>query len=512
MNQHKRIGIPLNHTDYLALLSGLITPLAFAPFHFSPVIFLSLVVLFRSWRYASPIRAFCRGFLFGLGMFGIGTYWIYISIHDFGGAGYIASSGLSLMFFSFFALFPAMVGLLSGLCFKTSPIITSVLICPTAWTLMEWFRSLILNGFPWMQVGYTQLDSPLATFIPLVGAYGVNWLVAAIASVLLIVCSVPRWKKLVLIGIVCSIFITGWLFKEFQWTYSIGDPIKATLLQGNISQDQKWLPAQKRRTLELYKALTLEHLDSKIVIWPETAVPFFFHQAKEMFFLPLKRETLQHEIDLVFGVPVQEKSGARYYNALITLGKVDGIYKKRHLVPFGEYVPWQPFTGFIANLLNIPLANFVAGNDRQSLMWAAGYPFAASICYEDGFGDTSLMGLPEAAYLVNVTNDGWFGNSFASYQHLHMARMRSLETGRYMLRATNTGITAVISPSGIVVKSAPRSKTTALTAEITPMGGSTPYIIYGDKPVIIGLFILLGCGLLICFITGPKHGRKNNIL
>ena len=489
----------LNRHDYFALLSGLIMPLAFAPFHFSPVIFLSLAVLFLSWQWVSPTRAFFRGFLFGLGMFGVGTYWIYISIHDFGGAGIIAAGGLSLLFFSMFALFPATAGMVVGLCFKKSPKITAMVIYPAAWTLLEWFRSLIMNGFPWMQAGYTQLDSWLAGFIPLTGAYGTSWLVTTIAGILVIVVSIPRWKKLVPIGFVCSIFATAWLLKQIEWTHPIGEPFKATLIQGNVSQDLKWLPEQKSKTLGLYKALTREHLDSKIIIWPETAVPVFFHRLEEAFFLPLKREMLQNGSNLVFGIPVQEPSGTRYYNALITLGEADGIYKKRRLVPFGEYVPFQPLTGFIADLLQIPLSNFIAGNDQQSPMRAAGYPFAASICYEDIFGNLSLMGLPEAAYLVNATNDAWFGNSIAPYQHLHMARMRSLETGRYMLRATNTGITAVISPKGKVVKSGPLFKTTALTADISPRGGSTPYIVIGDKPVIVGLFILLGCGLVACF-------------
>ena len=206
----------------------------------------------------------------------------------------------------------------------------------------------------------------------------------------------------------------------------------------------------------------------------------------------LASEVRDHQTDILFGIPVKEKLSGQYYNAIASLGDTSGIYRKRHLVPFGEYLPLQPVSGFIADLVEIPMSDFSAGEVDQLLLTAAGYPLAASICYEDAFGHESLIGLPEAAYLVNVTNDAWFGDSAASHQHLEMARMRALETGRYMLRATNTGMTAIISPSGNIVRAAPAFKRTSISANIIPMTGSTPYILYGDWLIFTVLLALLG--------------------
>ncbi|MDD1628162.1 MAG: apolipoprotein N-acyltransferase, partial [Methylococcaceae bacterium] len=184
------------------------------------------------------------------------------------------------------------------------------------------------------------------------------------------------------------------------------------------------------------------------------------------------------------------------YNAVMTLGKETGMYRKKHLLPFGEYLPWQPVSGFILNSLSIKLGNFTPGGIDQPLLKAGGYHFITSICYEDAFGDAGLTGLPDAAYLVNVTNDGWFGNSIEPHQHLQIARMRAMETGRFLLRSTNTGVTAIVAPDGRIISQAPLFKATVLTDRITPMGGMTPYAKLGDKPVIIALIILLFCTII----------------
>lgn len=484
-------SVPALWLDSLALLGGLMTPLAFAPFDFSLLIFLSLFCLFYSWLGATPKRAALRGFLFGLGQFGVGTSWIYISIHTYGGAGIIVAGALTCLFVVILALFTASVGFIACFLFKQAPIVSLTTIYPAIWTLIEWCRSWVLNGFPWLQVGYTQLDSALAGFIPIGGIYGESWLVCLIAGLLVMLILNSRWKKLIPVALICLITLIGGYLKQTEWTHPLGKPIKATLLQGNIPQDLKWLPEQRMNTLNLYLELTRKHWDSQIVIWPETAAPAFYHQLEKQFFLPLKQEAVRNRSDLVIGVPLWNQSGDRYYNAMVTLGAEDGFYKKRHLVPFGEYLPLKPVSTFIANQLAIPLSDFSAGTDQQTQMRAAGYPFVASICYEDIYGDESLVGLPKGAYLINVTNDAWFGDSIAPHQHLQMARMRALETGRYMLRATNTGVTAVISPSGKVIRSAPLFQVTTITEDFTPMGGSTPYIAYGDKPFIAGFFIIL---------------------
>jgi apolipoprotein N-acyltransferase len=288
---------------------------------------------------------------------------------------------------------------------------------------------------------------------------------------------------------------TGGLLRNQTWTHEIGLPIRVSMIQGNIAQDQKWRPENKINTLLKYKRMTEEHWDSNVIIWPETAIPAYLDQVEENFLAPLANEAKRHNTDLIISVPVQDTAPLKNFNAVITRGKEQGIYRKSHLLPFGEYQPLQPLSGFVLDMIHIRLGNFTPGAENQPLLKAGGYPFITLICYEDVFGDLSIRGLPEAAFLVNVTNDGWFGNSLEPQQHLQMARMRAMETGRFLLRATNTGMTAMVSPKGEIINQAPLFQETALTGAITPMGGMTPYANLGDKPV-IGVMVILLLGLL----------------
>ncbi len=253
------------------------------------------------------------------------------------------------------------------------------------------------------------------------------------------------------------------------------------------------------RILERYVELTEDHWDAKVIVWPETAVPAFYHQLADTFFARLTEAAKLHESSLLVGVPVGDADGGpQYYNGLVSIGgDRPAAYRKRHLVPFGEFLPLKPVLGFILDILQIPLSDFSAGDARQPLLQAGGWPLMATVCYEDAFGNEGRVGLPEAAYLVNVSNDAWFGDSIAPHQHLQMARMRALETGRYMLRATNTGVTAVIGPDGKVVKQLPQFESAVLTADIEPRSGATPYVRYGDGPVVWVLLIALGILLAV---------------
>jgi apolipoprotein N-acyltransferase len=237
--------------------------------------------------------------------------------------------------------------------------------------------------------------------------------------------------------------------------------------------------------------MTEAHWDSAIIVWPETSIPAYLADVYDWFLLPLSDAARQHETDLIVSLPAHGDSEHERYNAVMTLGKETGIYRKKHLLPFGEYLPWQPVSGFILNSLAIKLGDFTPGAINQPLLTAGGYPFITSICYEDAFGDAGLRGLPDTAYLVNVTNDGWFGNSIEPHQHLQIARMRAMETGRFLLRATNTGVTAIVAPDGKIVSQAPQFTATVLTDMITPMGGMTPYARSGDQAMIYSMVLAL---------------------
>ncbi|MGZ5045009.1 MAG: apolipoprotein N-acyltransferase [Methylobacter sp.] len=497
--------------DFGAPIAGILLTLSFSPFDYSYFALVALVFLFACWRSISARRAALRGYLFGLGAFGSGVSWVYISVHDFGGAGVLGASLLTALFAAFWALFPALAGYLWV---KTNPgnkQTVRIVLLPVIWILVEYLRGYwVLNGFPWLHIAYSQLETPLAGYIPVLGVYGTGFMVALTASVVLEIFERAirterpaspkflqdiRLDQLMLIMTLAALWGTGGLLRNVTWTHEIGHPLRVSLIQGNIAQDQKWRPENKVNTLLKYKRMTEEHWDSDVIIWPETAIPAYLGQVKDDFLAPLGDDAKRHNTDLIISVPVQEIAPKKNFNAVITMGKEEGMYRKTHLLPFGEYLPLQPLSGFVLNMINIRLGNFTPGAVNQPLLKAGGYPFITLICYEDVFGDLSIQGLSEAAFLVNVTNDGWFGNSIEPHQHLQMARMRAMETGRFLLRATNTGMTAVVSPKGEIVNQAPLFQETALTGTITPMSGMTPYAKWGDKPVIGGMVVLL-CGLL----------------
>jgi len=487
--------------DFCAPIAGLLLTLSFAPFDYSGLALLALAFLFACWRNVSTRRAALRGYLFGLGAFGSGVSWVYISMHDFGGAGVFGAGLLSGLFAAFWAVFPALAGYFSVKIQGAG----RVVLVPVIWILVEYLRGYwVLNGFPWFQIAYSQMETPLAGYVPILGVYGTGFIVALTASVVVEIVQVvaaycggdySRLGRLKsppqLIVLLAILWGTGGLLRNQTWTHEIGQPIRISMIQGNIGQDQKWRPENKINTLLKYKRMTEEHWDSNVIIWPETAIPAYLDQVEKNFLAPLANDAKRHNTDLIISVPVQEQSPIKNFNAVITLGKEEGMYRKTHLLPFGEYLPLQPLSGFVLDLIHTRLGNFTPGAIDQPLLKAGGYPFITLICYEDAFGDLSIRGLPDAAFLVNVTNDGWFGDSIEPHQHMQMARMRAMETGRFLLRSTNTGTTAVVSPTGAIINQAPLFQETALTGMITPMGGMTPYARFGDKPVIAAMVILL---------------------
>lgn len=478
--------------DLFALLGGVLLPLAFSPFDFPLLALLSLALLFCAWHRAGAGRAAFRGYLFGLGQFGVGASWVYISMHEYGGASEAAAAALTLLLVAFLALFPALAGWLSVRLFPVRRRLRSLLVFPAIWVLTELFRGdWILGGFPWLQLGYSQIDMPLAGFAPLAGVYGTGWLLALSSALLLELALRQGRQRWLAAAVLAVIWLSGAQLRSVQWTRPAGEPFPVTLIQGNVSQDLKWQPGYLQAQMGLYADMTRRHFDSRLIIWPETALPAFYHQLRDAYLAPLEAEAKSHGADLLLGLPVMGETPAEYYNALVSLGATPGIYRKRHLVPFGEYLPLQPLSSSILDILKIPLSDFTAGAAGQPPLRAAGYPLAATICYEDAFGGEGLIVMPEAAYLVNVSNDGWFGDSIAPHQHLQMARMRALETGRYLLRATNTGVSAIIDPKGRVVAAAPQFETAVVGAKIRAMEGGTPYIGLGDAPTISGLFIVI---------------------
>jgi len=475
----------------LALLAGGLLPLAFSPFHFYPVAILSLALWFATLQNGSAKQAAVRGFLFGFGMFGVGVSWIYVAIHEFGHASILLASLLTISAMAFLALMPA------GLAYTVKKLNKGdrleakdfILLLPFAWLFFEWFKTWFLTGFPWLELGVSQIDGPLAGFIPLIGVLGVSLLTAITAGTLLASIQSRQWLWLVPI---IALWGAGAILKDKQWTEAIGSPLKVSLIQGNIPQTIKWDKEQVLRTLALYKKHTEAHWDSDIIVWPENAVTAYYHQIKAFYLEPLAAQAREHNTDILLGLPIYDKSTEQYFNSMMSLGEHSAFYHKHHLVPFGDYVPLQElFRGLIA-FLDLPMSGFSPGDEEQNLLQAAGHQVGVSICYEDVFSNEVRRTLPKATLLVNSTNNAWYGDSFAPHQHLQISQSRALEMGRPVLRATTNGISALIDSTGHLQQVSPQFKEAVITGMVQARQGSTPYVAWGQIPLLIlSLFILL---------------------
>ncbi len=471
-----------------ALLLGALAVAGYAPLAFYPLAILALAGLFHLLHAANSRRqGFWLGYCFGLGLYGAGVSWIYISLHDFGGMpmplAIIATTG----FCAFLALFPGLAGWL-GAHFSTY----RRWAMPAAWVLGEWILNWIFTGFPWMAVGYSQVPaSPLAGLAPLFGVYGVSLAVAVCAALLAALLARGSGARRPLLAALLAIWLGGSLLKQIEWSRPAGEPVRVSLLQGNIAQDLKWRPEEILRTLATYLDLAQRH-PAQLVVMPETALPLLAHHVPQDYLETLAEQARASGGDMLVGVP--EKQDGRYYNSMFSLGTAPvQVYRKSHLVPFGEFIPFKSVLGWVyEHWLHIPLTDLSPGDPYQQPLHIAGQRVAVNICYEDVFGEEIIRQLPAATLLVNASNDAWYGRSLAAHQHRQISQMRALETGRMMLRATNTGATAIISPRGEVIAEAPHFTTTALTGWAQGHTGTTPYVLFGNWPVVGMIVLMLG--------------------
>lgn len=487
------VWLTQRHARYgLALLAGATMPLAFEPFSFTPLAYLAPALLFYLWLDATPRQALFSGYLFGLGLFGIGVSWVYVAIHEFGYASVALAALLTALFVALLALYYALTGylavrlqqLLRG--HRHHRLLSLLLLFPAIWVFLEWVRGWFLTGFPWLNLGYSQIDSGLAGFAPILGVYGLGWVtLLAAALLLLILLYRSRRKQVMLLLIFTAIHLAGYGLLQINWTQPVGDPIRVSLIQGNLPQATKWDPETIRKRLSSYRELTEQEWDSDIIVWPENALTTFYHNIRDDYLVELQQQARQHGSDVVLGLPVMDPETRQYYNSLISIGRTPGMYHKTHLVPFGEYVPLESLLRGMIAFFDLPMSSFSAGEPDQPLLQAGGQPVATTICYEDAFGEEVIRQLPEATLMINGSNNAWYGDSFAPHQHLQIARMRSLETGRPLLRATTNGISAFVDHKGSLIARSAQFETDVVTSEIRPRQGSTPYIRFGNVPVLL---------------------------
>ncbi len=463
-----------------ALLSGALLPLAFAPYDWPVMAVVSLVLFLLSLQGLKPAAAAIVGYAFGWGCFGHGVYWVYFSIHHFGHAPLWLAVLIMLVMVAILALYVALFAYVLNRFFQHSLTVRYLLAFPSLWVGLEALRAVLFTGFPWLSLGFSQIDTWLSSWGQVFGVLGISWLVVLTAGALVCVFHVKNIMHKATAALLITVsWVGGFELKNVSWVEAAGEPIKVALLQGNVPQEIKWLRSFRTTNIDIYRQMTRQQRDVDLIVWPETAIPAFYHAVKNTLIAELQQEAQNYQSDIVIGFPVMPDGTSEYYNGLYSVRQAGDFYLKRHLVPLGEYMPLKPFSTIIMGYLNIPLSDFSAGSDDQPLLRGAGYPFASSICYENVFQQTSIDGLPKAAYLVNVSNDTWFGDTIAPYQHLQMARMRALESGRYMLRSTNTGLTVIVNEHGEIIKQAPMFKRAALRGEILPLKGATPFVLGG---------------------------------
>jgi apolipoprotein N-acyltransferase len=476
---------PWTSRGILFLLGGLMTT-AFAPFGLSilvPVVLLPLLYVYLS---VSPRDAGWLSFFFGFGLFLSGTYWIYISVVIFGEApawiALILMLGLVLIMSTYF--FAA--GWLISRFAQGEPWLL-LLVAPATWVFIEWLRGWVLTGFPWLAVGYSQADSLLAGWAPVMGVYGVSFMAMLATTAILVAIMTAGRQRAIALAIVVLPLLSGGILKAIDWTEAKGSPVQSTIVQAGISQAEKWLPERLRPTLEFYRDAAARASGSELIVWPEVAIPSLDDRV-EPYIQALQADTANTGRSIVFGILEREESRgeARIYNSVMLVsGERRQAYRKRHLVPFGEYFPVPPNVREWMRMMSLPHNDLAAGDDVQPLLEAAnGEKLAVAICYEDAYGAEQLYALPDASILINVSNDAWFGDSIAPHQHLEIARMRSLEVGRAAIRATNTGISAFISHTGKVLDSGAQFEPVTMTMDVQPRQGSTPYARTGNLPIV----------------------------
>jgi apolipoprotein N-acyltransferase len=481
----------------IAIALGALSVLGFSPFNIFVLPIVALAALLLLWERADGARAaMLLGFSFGLGFFLCGVSWVYVSLHQFGAMPAPLAAIATLAFCAFLALFPAAVGY-AWAKVRSSSGVELALFFPALWTLAEWTRGWIFTGFPWLALGYSQIPiSPLAGLAPIAGIYGVTLGVAVTAGLLAHVWQTYRAGRIIArfaLTAIAVLWVTGGALKAVVWTEPVGEPITVSLLQGNVPQDLKFQEDRIHKTLEDYRALALSS-SSKLIVFPETALPLFLEYVPQAYLDTLAAHARRNGGDMLIGVPERRPDG-RYYNSVISVGSAPPQrYHKFHLVPFGEFIPLRPILGGIVGALAIPLQDFSRGPSHPRPLELAGQRVAVNVCYEDAFGEEIIRQLPHATLLVNVSNVAWFGRSIAPDQHLQISQARALETGRFMLRATNTGATAVIDPRGKVVKIAPPFARTVLSERIHGYQGATPYVRWGNSVAIAICVIMLGAG------------------
>ncbi len=487
---------PLYLVGLLALCAGAALPLSFAPYDWWLIAFISPAVLYLCLNQRSALQAFWIGQAYGFGLWCVGAFWLYTSIHDYGDT----SPPIALLMIAFvgtvMGLFTAIQALLYRKYITDGPLTFAAF-----WSISEWCKTWILTGFPWLFVGYGMTERLLDSYAPVAGVFAVSFVVVLIGAAGI---EILRGRRYWLIPTALLLAIAYGL-QPIEWTTpKKADVLSVSLVQGNIPQDLKWLTEYRQRTLDIYATLSAPEWGRDLVVWPESSIPVFQTEATD-FINKTHHIALQKNSAWVTGIPwqaIEEYDATRndyppFYNAIMAAGATgSGVYKKQRLVPFGEYVPLEGTLKWVLPNLkrNMEISSFSAGRDDQPPINVKGHRLAAAICYEVAYPNITRQNARNSDFLVTLSNDAWFGTSDGPLQHLQMVQMRSRETGRWFIRATNTGVRAFIDHRGHSVVRRPQFKQVVLRGELPAMQGETPYMRFGDWPILLLCSLLLGVG------------------
>lgn len=475
----------------LSFFLGALLTLAFSPFDHWLLAFVSLSGLSWLWLNPHEHHPIRYGFLFGLGNFSTGVHWVYISMYAYGGAPLFFAVGANILLILYLSLFPLLIGLLLHYLSRPATVRRALLI-PLFWITGEIIRSYLFSGFPWLSVGYTQLYGLFKGIIPLAGMFAAGFILMLICSLLAFSYYRSGFAAIFaasLIGVMS--FSTQFL----SFTTPIGNPISVALIQGNVAQLTKFEPEQMLRDMQDYIQLIDERRE-QVVILPETAFAFMEELIHDDYLNALDKQYREKNQAIILGMPTGNYEKGEYYNSVITLGSAHGRYHKKHLLPFGEYLPMRRLFSFFRHFVTIPMGDFSRGESVQPLLSTNGVSAGVFICFEGAFGRV-VQPYSYAQYLINVSNDGWFQDSIAADQHLQLTQVRALELGREIARATNNGHTVFIRSDGSIAERLPRFQRAVLSHTIQPRTGQTPYAKYGEKPLIYGLLLYaMMCALI----------------
>jgi len=507
-NEQQASLMPIGTAVIVAWLAGAMFMLSLAPYGYWIIALISPALLYA--LLLSPMsnkRAFIIGEAYGMGLWCVGAFWLYTSIHDYGDIPAplallaIAVMGLGMgLFHGFMAwIFNHFVG--------KQPLAFAAL-----WVLQEWMKTWFLTGFPWLFVGYAFTEQYwLSSLAPVAGVFAVSFVAVLLATSLVDVFR-KRAGYLVVAALFLAVSIGLWLVNP-AWTQPKQNTpnLKVSLVQGNIPQDLKWLTEYRYKTLEIYATLSRTEWGQDLVVWPESSIPMFQTEAWP-FMTEVVKVAKETDTTWVTGIPYKDEAAynketdkyAPFYNSVIALGaQAEGLYKKQNLVPFGEYIPFQGALDLFPGLAGSQeVLNYSRGPENQSPLKVRGHNLGSAVCYEVAYPDTTRRNAQNTDFLLTISNDAWFGTSAGPLQHLQMVQMRSLETGRWFMRATNTGVTAIIDHTGKIVARAPQFERTVLRGEVQSRTGTTPYVRFGNTPVLL----LIGLMLLLSYLG--KRGNK----